>query len=237
MPDGPAISQTRVRLVIAPTIVHVPVPGTGTPKEPGGSEILTNNAGTKAQGEFVSAVLASGTTPATGDPAPDLLPDRTVVETARNVSPEETLWHSAANSAGALSEYLAQYPNGAHAGDARLRLAALDSAKRMRDENAVIAVLAEYSRAWNARDLDDIRALRPGLATRTLKEELSAARSITMQIHPIGTPKIEGDRATIECLHRVDQMFDDGTEKQSPGVHMTYVLVKRGGSWLIADTR
>lgn len=111
------------------------------------------------------------------------------------------------------------------------------SASRSREAESVIATLEQYARAWNEKDAADIRAIRPGLERRTVKEELAGARSILMRIHPVSEPKIEGDRAIVECLHRVDQVFDDGTEKQSPGVRLTYVLVKRGGSWLIADSR
>jgi hypothetical protein len=210
-----AVSQTRVHIAIAPTVVHVPLFKAG-PDQPQPSvrrfeakaESL-KDAGANSQSEFVSSILGANTSVA--ESASNLLPDRPVIETARNVP--------------------------AIAVDARRTSAALASAKRAEEEQAVIAVLAKYSRAWNAKDLDDIRALRPGLARRTLKEELAAARSIQMQIHPVSAPKIEGDRAMVECLHRVDQVFEDGTEKQSPGVHMTYVLVKRGGTWLIADTR
>ena len=106
-----------------------------------------------------------------------------------------------------------------------------------RDASGVIATLERYSDAWNTKDVADITAIRPGLGRRTVKEELSSVRSIVMRIRPTSVPRIEGDRATVECIHQVDQIFKDGIEKQNPGVRMTYVLVKRDGNWLIADSR
>ncbi|MBV9081821.1 MAG: nuclear transport factor 2 family protein [Acidobacteriaceae bacterium] len=106
-----------------------------------------------------------------------------------------------------------------------------------REWKEIVAALESYSEAWNTKDVAKILALRPTLGRRTVKEELSSTRSITMRIQPTSVPRIEGDRATVDCIHEVDQVFTDGTDKQNPGTKMTYVLVRRGGSWLIADSR
>jgi hypothetical protein len=111
------------------------------------------------------------------------------------------------------------------------------SGKISADAEAVIAALERYSNAWNAKRVAQITALRPGLPRRTVEEELSSASSIRMHIQPTSAPRIEGNRATVECIHQVDQVFKDGIEKQSPGVKMTYVLVKRGNNWLIEASR
>ncbi len=58
-----------------------------------------------------------------------------------------------------------------------------------------------------------------------------------MNIEPMSVPRIEGDRATVECIHQVSQVFSDGVEKQNPGMKMTYTLVKRGSNWLIEGAR
>ncbi len=112
-----------------------------------------------------------------------------------------------------------------------------DAAGSNPDSDGIQSALWRYSEAWAAKDAAGITAVRPGIGRRVLKTELAEARHINMRIVPTSPPRIEGDRATVECLHQVDQMFNDGVEKQSPVVHMTYVLVKRNGAWLIADSR
>lgn len=157
---------------------------------------------------------------------------------------DDNAWKTVASKdQHSLEQYLNEFPSGKHNDQARQWLteisttAAAAREASSREASAVIATLKKYSDAWNAKDLEDITALRPGLGRRTAKEELSSTRSIVMHIQPTSVPKIQGDRATVECIHKVDQVFSDGTEKQNPGVKMTYVLVKRGGTWLIADSR
>jgi hypothetical protein len=105
-----------------------------------------------------------------------------------------------------------------------------------RDADAVLAALEKYSRAWNAKDIAAIIAIRPTLDRRTVKDELSTVRSVVMRIRPMSSPNIEGDRAVIECIHQVDEAFNDGIKKENPGARLTYGLVRRGGNWLIEDS-
>jgi hypothetical protein len=111
------------------------------------------------------------------------------------------------------------------------------SAKTSADTSAVLEALEKYSNAWSSRRVAQITALRPGLPRRTVQEELSSTSSITMHIQPTSAPRIQGNRATVECIHQVDQVFTDGIKKQNPGIKMTYVLVRRGASWLIEEPR
>jgi hypothetical protein len=106
-----------------------------------------------------------------------------------------------------------------------------------RDAEEVLAALDGYSKAWSGKDVDGITSARPGLVRKTVRSELAAVRSITMRVQPLSAPRISGDRATVECSHQVDQIFWDGVAKQSPGVRMTYTLAKRGGRWVIEDSR
>lgn len=114
---------------------------------------------------------------------------------------------------------------------------AASSGATYEEAKAVLATLQQYSDAWNEKHVDEITALRPRLTRRIVDQELSAARSIVMRIRPTSPPKIEGNRATVQCIHQVDQVFTDGIEKQNPGVYMTYVLMRRGSNWLIEDSR
>jgi hypothetical protein len=162
----------------------------------------------------------------------------------QQIQAEEDAWKSLDQTRKeSVESFLAQYPDGGRAPDARQLLDRLSSQEQARarqsarDAHAAIAALERYSEAWNAKDLARITAIRPGLGRRTLKEQLAGARSITMHIHALSAPRTEGDRAIVECMHQVDQVFDDGIEKQNPGVKVTYVLVRRGDDWLIEDSR
>jgi hypothetical protein len=161
----------------------------------------------------------------------------------QQIQAEEDAWKSLDQTRKeSVESFLARYPDAGHASDARQLLDGLSNQRAResalaRDAHAAIAALEKYSDAWNAKDLGRISAMRPGLGRRTLKEQLAGARYIAMHIHPLSAPRIEGDRATVECIHQVDQVFSDGIEKQNPGVKVTYVLVRRGEQWLIEDSR
>ena len=114
---------------------------------------------------------------------------------------------------------------------------ALASEALSADAREIIATLEKYSNAWHAKRIAEITELRPKLSRRTVKQELSSASSIVMRIQPTSVPSIRGNRATVECIHEVEQVFTDGVEKKNPGVRMTYVLVRHGSDWLIDETR
>ncbi len=164
-----------------------------------------------------------------------------------------------------LEAYLSNFPEGRHASQAREWLApvppvlsvpsvpvpdlsvpsALSSPKTRPvpepseegDEDAILSTLHHYANAWATHSLQQISALRPGLDRRTIKDMLSATRSINMSVQPQSAPVIRGNRATVVCMQRVSQVFSDGAQKQSPDVQMTYTLVRHGASWIIADSR
>lgn len=129
-----------------------------------------------------------------------------------------------------LDSYLNTLPTAPHSIPARPRNVILH------EESAVIAALQRYSQAWDGRDVSEIIAVRPSLSRRTVRDELASTRAIDMSIRPTSTPRILGDMATVECEHRVTQTFRNGVQKQLPGVRMTYVLQKQGGTWVIIDT-
>jgi SnoaL-like domain len=101
----------------------------------------------------------------------------------------------------------------------------------------VVAALQRYSRAWNTRDLAEIIAVRPGLSRRTVRDELANVSKIEMNIRPVGTPRIHGDVAFVECEHHVSETFQDGVRKHSPAVRLTYVLERFDADWLITDAK
>ncbi len=156
-------------------------------------------------------------------------PIKAIEPPALPAAPEITYDALAANRG--LASYFGELPTNIRANVAAPRRSVSG------EEHAIIATLQKYSQAWSTKDLANITALRPGLSRRTVKDELNSARSIFMSIRPAAAPKIEGNRATVACVHQVNQIFDDGAQKQSPGVPMTYVLVKHGNDWLISDTR
>jgi hypothetical protein len=158
----------------------------------------------------------------------------------------------------ALAGFLARYPDGALAGQAREALAALKGKAalaeltREREEqelaalhsrelteasNAVAAMLQRYVNAWNAKDVVGITALHRSLDRRTIKAQLAPVTSIRMTITPASAAQIDGERATIVCRRQVNEIFSDGTEKQSPALLVTFMLSKRGGEWSIDGTR
>lgn len=149
---------------------------------------------------------------------------------------DEIVWTSVSRTDPAtVKAYLAKFPYGKHSQQAQQILSEM-TAMHSRDTEAVLAALKKYSEAWSAKDVSDIVALRPGLGRRTVKEELSNVRSIAMRIRPIGSPKIEGNRAAVECIHEVEETFGDGIARARPGTRMTYFLARSDGNWQIQDS-
>ena len=158
----------------------------------------------------------------------------------------------------ALTGFLAKHPDGALAAQARQALAvlqektALAELTRVRAEqalealhsremadasNAVTAMLQRYVNAWNTKDVASITALHRSLDRRTIKAQLAPVTTIRMTITPASAAQIDGERATIVCRRQVNEVFSDGTEKQSPELLVTFTLSKRGGDWCIDGTR
>jgi hypothetical protein len=103
--------------------------------------------------------------------------------------------------------------------------------------NAVTAMLQRYVNAWNTKDVASITALHRNLDRRTIKAQLAPVTTIRMTITPTSAAQIDGERATIVCRRQVNEVFSDGTEKQSPELVVTFTLSKRGGDWCIDGTR
>jgi hypothetical protein len=152
----------------------------------------------------------------------------------------------------ALAEFLNRYPDGALAGQARQALAevkektalaaeralaALHSHEMAEASNAVTVMLQRHVNAWNTKDVESITALHRNLDRRTVKAQLAPVTAIRMTITPASAAQIDGERATVVCRRQVDEVFSDGTEKQSPELLVTFTLSKRGGQWSIDGAR
>jgi hypothetical protein len=103
--------------------------------------------------------------------------------------------------------------------------------------NAVTVMLQRYVNAWNTKDVESITALHRNLDRRTVKAQLAPVTAIRMTITPASAAQIDGERATVVCRRQVDEVFSDGTEKQSPELLVTFTLSKRGGQWSIDGAR
>jgi hypothetical protein len=219
-----------------PALVITGFDGTANPKRR--SETTTVAVPSKAHDEahipkvqpeqpFVVTVPASHTRPAqhVGTPSQKT----PILVSAIPPAPDINL--DIAGSAPALDPYLSSVRGDMH-------MSPLPASPNIatREDGGVLAALQRYSRAWHNRDVHEILAVRPGLSVHTVRNELAGARAIDMSIRPTGSPNIHGDLATIECEHRVTETFNDGMRKQAPGVHMTYVLERKGGNWVIVDS-
>ena len=152
---------------------------------------------------------------------------------------DETAWGLVNKSdRTSIEGYLGRFPSGKHTAQAQQALANVSRGPASQDESAsVLPVLNKYAAAWEAKDVDTLLSLQPKLSRRVLKAELAPVRVWRMSLTPVGSPEINGDRATIMCRRRVDQIFSDGTEKKSPETTVTYMLKKQGSSWVIEDVR
>ncbi|HWF47300.1 MAG TPA: hypothetical protein VG168_09860, partial [Bryobacteraceae bacterium] len=154
-------------------------------------------------------------------------------------SADDNAWRSVNTAdSGSVQSYLGQFPSGRHASQAQQALANLNRKPRPSSDAAgVLEILQRYAAAWSAKDLETILSLQPSLNRRTLKAELAPVRVWRMTITPLAAPEVSEDRASVTCRRQVDQVFSNGAEKQAPASTVTFVLKRRGSSWVIEDVR
>jgi PEGA domain len=128
-----------------------------------------------------------------------------------------------------LQEYLSRFPSGAHAQEARTRLADLDKqaadalaaqrsreqadrdqSKRANDRQAIVGVLNSFEAAYNRKDLEALQRLWNAMPATTLRNQFREATDLKFQLQLAGQPEIDGNSATAICTRALSYKGQSG---------------------------
>lgn len=156
-------------------------------------------------------------------------------EAARRM--EEIEWQAVATSKDpiAIRAYLNKYPAGAFASLAQATLELLAKEAAASGKDAILAVVERYRDAYQNKDLERLKALRPGLTRNELKkleETFRFARQIRMDLEAAGEPKIDGDSATLRSQMTI-QLRDERGMNPPARADVVIKLRRSADGWLI----
>jgi Flp pilus assembly protein TadD len=176
-------------------------------------------------------------------------------DAARRV--EQTVWDAADKTKkAALQDFLSRFGSGAHAEEARALVGEIEKreadsiaaqrAKEDREQEQGVRVLADeqsiarslsaFESAYNAKDLQALRAAWPSMPKNT-GDELGAqfryAKSLMFRIRQSAPPVIMGNFATVPCTRALDLTTRDGQKVASGNERVRVTLERTGSGWLI----
>jgi hypothetical protein len=155
------------------------------------------------------------------------------------------------NNREQIEEYLSRFPGGAHAPDARERIAELDrqaaeslAAQRQRelkeqervksaaDQQAILKLVQDFEAAYNRRDLVSLQKLWAGAPITAYQKQFQEAKQLAYQLQPTGQPIAAGNSASVTCTRTlIYKGQSGGLQTHSDRVKVT--LSREPSGWLI----
>jgi serine/threonine-protein kinase len=165
---------------------------------------------------------------------------------------EQAFWERLdRNNREQIEEYLSRFPAGAHAPEARERIAELDrqaaesfAAQRQRelkeqervksaaDQQAIAKVVQDFEAAYNLRDLASLQTLWEGAPITAYQNQFREAKQLVYQLQPTGQPFVAGNSATVTCTRTLFYKGQSGgSQTHTDRVKVT--LSREPSGWLI----
>ncbi len=150
---------------------------------------------------------------------------------------EDLEWQAVANSGDptVLRGFLNRHPRGAHAAAAQ---GALDGLARLAQQQAremILATLQRYREAYQDKDIERLKSLRPGFSRndlRNLEETFRFARQVKMDLEPAGDPQVDADLATVRCRQTI-QLRDERGAMPAAKSDVLIKLRRSADGWVI----
>lgn len=145
-------------------------------------------------------------------------------------------WQNVADSKDIkqLRAYMESYPTSAYTPLARQTIEMLERDNAAR--TGVLAALDRYARAYQNRDIDQVRAVYPGLSRdeqTKVADFFKMARSINFELRPNGDPQFDGTAAMV-IAKRVIQFADQsGKHPEAQGQVRIKLRAGGDGTWVI----
>ena len=143
---------------------------------------------------------------------------------------DQTAWEKTGlNNREQLQEYLSRFPSGAHAQEARTRLADLEKqaadalaaqrsreqtdreqVRRANDRQAIVGVLNSFEAAYNRQDIEALQRLWNAMPATTLRSQFREATNLKFQLQLVGQPEIDSNSATAICTRALSYKGQSG---------------------------
>jgi serine/threonine-protein kinase len=159
---------------------------------------------------------------------------RQALESAKSASPRNAQAQSEESNARAFE----QQGNLADAEAAYRRAAALyrsTAASGEADRQAVLSSLQRYEAALEHRNIDELKAVWPGVNESVYRQNFEFARSWQVELE-IFELEVSRETATVRCRRRDLLQTVDG-QTYSPETDITFILGKPGDTWVITESR
>ena len=131
-----------------------------------------------------------------------------------------------------LRAFIRRFPAGDNAAEARSLLSKLDEAQEVA---AIRHALERYASAMSAKDVDEVTRIWKNAPTRVLTDQFKILREISVQMRPLSW-KIEGDRATVQCLRTSTAHLAAKPRPEPPRSDQATVTLRRqGAAWVIEN--
>jgi uncharacterized caspase-like protein len=137
-----------------------------------------------------------------------------------------------------LRAFLARFPSSEFAAAARAALSQMDTPATtapVDPQQGIQETLKKYAEAYGRKDLEEIKTLRPALSrseVKALEQVFGFARSLSMQLEPLGPAKVDGDSATLRA--RITTQIRDQSGQLPPAKADISIRLKRAGAnWVI----
>jgi hypothetical protein len=160
-----------------------------------------------------------------------------VEEAARQIELLEWEAAKASNTAAAYRSFVERRPNSLFAEQARAALQRFEQ-KDTAGKN-IAETLQSYEEAYRNRDSQRVSSLWPSLGRRDLariEEFFKIAKTVELRLDPIAPPKIESDKAVVQC-RRTMRFADERTQQKPVEDIVTIGLQKSGANWVIDYVR
>lgn len=101
------------------------------------------------------------------------------------------------------------------------------------DSREISKVLAVYAAAFDRKDLSLLKSVWPGLPEAALAPVFHSKGVIRSELQPLAAAAVSGDRASVRCTRRTEQVTQFGRQKPVEQV-LTVRLEKKAGRWIIS---
>ena len=161
---------------------------------------------------------------------------------------DDLAWKKTSKSdMASLQAYVSKFPAGNHVSQARAEMQRLTEPSIPKtvikpptdDKAAILAVISQYNRAYNDRDLEALRKLWPGMDSKRISADrdfFNTASSVTSSYKLDEDPQINGDDALVKMTFTLGYEMNGKQEKPRPS-KVTIRLKKResagSGIWEI----
>jgi len=148
---------------------------------------------------------------------------------------EQTAWDSTDKKDRAeLQAYVAKFPSGAHANEARRILQSLSEGLPAADRKAILETLARFQSAFNSKNADAVLAQYPRVMSRNALRTMFDRTNTNLQIQPSGEPTLSGVRIVLPCKRTTTTTFRNNEQPPSTvNANVRVIFTKNAGGWII----